>query len=359
MGELLKTSKNRSSLLHRLIAVLGACAALAGLAACSSSAPEVKSLFPTSPPDATSCPLSGENTLRNLDSYIPNISSVTPKVALEDVQTVPGVKNFSCAYESKAGVVLLSVLKGAAAPSYLASSPTVSLRYGGSVSVLSMPLAEGFSATILPDEAVFVAAPGVVPRSALKDTLEDVLRPSGFVLPRMDFPQGIRPVVDVYRLTVALSVCGKSVILASSTPSETSSASTIPAASGPFFSPLPGVVDVSPRAPSDAYSRATIGRVVEASGVTLLNNRLSLSGTPLGTKCSDSPASPWVWLFEDIKSNKPTSGPLPADEAWMRPLTKNGTRILLEVASKKPSSPSISPKAPDISYDVTRGSTTP
>lgn len=340
--------------MRRALLLLLSLSSSLALVSCSKADKPPVSLFDRVAASTDTCALKpSSGTLGTALPEISKLEKVTPDVKSSSFDGVKGSKIYSCTYETKAGAVVLSVLKGPGVVEYLQNAPTTSLRYGSTVSFIALPLAEAMVVEILPDEVAFVAAPGLVSREHLIALTRDLLSSSNVPFPRILPPLGIRPGVDAYRIAAALSVCGEPVSLEATPSSGTPSA---------FSSPIAGVIDIRPSSPADAYSLATFRRALKATGLVFEDGTLTLSGKTLAATCGSVPATSWVWMYESPSTTLPSRGPIPASEVLDTPVLTNGTRILVEIAATKPTKPAQTPKVLDLTYDVTRttpASTTP
>ena len=257
-------------------------------------------------------------------------------------------RTVSCFYETSAGPVTLSVVRGAKASQSMLHSPGVSFKFEG-VSFVPLSLAEGIAVETASDEVVFLSAPGLVPRSSLIEAARLIILPSKTTIPDLPLPVGARTHIDVFRTSLALDACAKQIGL--SVPSK--SATSDPG----FASRAAGMVDLFPQADADAYSLATLKRALQASGITWDTTALNVGNKALPLTCENAPAAIWGFIWNDPTSDAPSSGPLTIDEISKTAVTSNAWRVLLMVSASKPTAPSLIPEMPDVSYNVTRTTT--
>jgi hypothetical protein len=282
----------------------------------------------------------------SITSYLKGVTPTIEETPFPSAGT--DARTVSCFYETSAGPVTLSVVRGTNASQSMLNNPGVSFKFKG-VSFVPLSLAEGIAVETASDEVVFLSAPGLVPRSSLIEAARLVVLPSKTTIPDLPLPVGVRTHVDVFRTSIALDVCAKQVELSAP------AASTAPDPA--FSSRAAGMVDITPRADADAYSLATLKRAMRATGVTWDATTLRVGETSVPLTCDSATAAIWGFIWDDPTSATPSSGPLTIDEISKIAVSSNAWRVLLMISSSKPAVPSRTPASPDVSYDVTRTST--
>lgn len=336
---------------RRLALALSVCL-LAGLAACGSEKEPVAaaSLFSRAELAAKEkkCGLEPAGSLvqvlpvlgEHLDGVAVTVKAEKFPAAGADARSV------TCVWDSTAGFITLTAVKGSSAPAVMLAHPSVTLRYGDAVAFVPMGFAEALALRTAPDEVLVLTAPGLVSRDMLINAVRVIAAPAMVEWPPMRLPEGARPNVDVFRTGVAIAVCGKKITIRPTATKEKGEAG--------FVSNVPGLVDIYPRSDADAYALATMKRVLRAAPVTWEEDGLHVAAAVFAPSCDGKPASAWGWVFDDPRAKAPSLGPVPLEELYARPVTGNAWRILVEVASEKPSSPAFVPEAPEVDYNVKR-----
>jgi hypothetical protein len=328
---------------------LAVLAVLAVSGCTSSKSPAPQSLFEIAHSGVATgaCSLAPHGTIElALPALTSYLSGVTPTVEEKSFPASgPDAMTVSCFWETAAGPVTLSVVRGATAPQSMLNSPGVSFKFEG-VSFVPLSLAEAIVVKTAPDEAVFLSAPGLVPRSSLIEAARLVVLPSNTKIPELPLPVGARTHIDVFRTSLAIDACSERIEF------ENPAGGTIndPA----FVSHSAGMVDVFPQSDADAYALATLKRVFKAAETTWSASSLQVGKASLPLSCGGAPASIWGFVWDDPTSTTPTSGPLTIEELEKTAVTSNAWRVLIMIASDKPSAPSRTPDMPDVSYNVTQ-----
>jgi hypothetical protein len=274
-----------------------------------------------------------------LNGEIPTVEEKAFSPAGADARTV------SCFWDTAAGPVTLSVVRGESAPQFMLNGSEVTFKFEG-VSFVPLSFAEAVVVKTAEDEAVFLSAPGLVPRSALIEAARLVVLPSLTKIPDLPLPVGARSRIDVFRTSLAIDACGAEVSF--------DKQGTQNAKDPAFVSHGAGMVDLYPQSDADAYSLATLKRVLNAASVRWDTSSLQVGETPVSLSCENAPAQIWGFIWEDPTSDTPSAGPLTIDEFSKTAVTSNAWRALLMISPSKPSSPSRIPAMPDVSYSITQ-----